>query len=50
MTLWDSMEAIQAFAGPRLERAVVEPEARATLLHYDIAVQHYEVLIAPSSL
>jgi len=50
MTLWDSMEAIQAFAGPRLERAVVEPEARATLLHYDVAVQHYEVLVAPSSL
>ena len=30
LTLWESMEAIRAFAGDQPELAVVEPEARGT--------------------
>ena len=47
LTLWDSMEAVHAFAGAQPERAVVEPEARAALVRFDNTVQHYEVLAAP---
>ena len=48
LTLWDSMDAVHAFAGERPEQAVVEPEARAALLRFDNTVQHYEVLAAPT--
>lgn len=47
LTLWDSMDAVQAFAGEDPHRAVVEPEARAALVRFDTVVQHYEVLAAP---
>jgi heme-degrading monooxygenase HmoA len=50
MTLWDSMEAILAFAGEEPERAVVEPEARAVLVRFDSTVRHYDVLAAPQGL
>jgi heme-degrading monooxygenase HmoA len=48
LTLWDSMDAVHAFAGEQPEQAVVEPEARAALLRFDNTVQHYEVLAAPN--
>lgn len=47
-TLWESMEAIRAFAGDQPELAVVEPEARAALVRFDATVTHYEVLAAPA--
>ena len=47
LTLWDSMDAVHAFAGDQPERAVVEPEARAALVRFDDTVGHYEVLAAP---
>jgi heme-degrading monooxygenase HmoA len=47
LTLWESMEAVHAFAGDRPEQAVVEPEARAALIGFDQTVQHYEVMAAP---
>lgn len=47
LTLWDSMEAVRAFAGEQPDLAVVEPEARAALVRFDNTVQHYEVLAAP---
>lgn len=47
LTLWDSMDAVHAFAGEKPELAVVEPEARAALVRFDTMVQHYEVLAAP---
>jgi hypothetical protein len=47
LTLWESMEAIRAFAGDQPELAVVEPEARAALVRFDSTVAHYEVLAAP---
>ena len=46
-TLWDSMDAVRAFAGNQPELAVVEPEARAALLRFDSTVAHYEVLSGP---
>lgn len=47
LTLWDSMDAVHAFAGEQPELAVVEPEARAALVRFDRTVQHYEVVAAP---
>jgi heme-degrading monooxygenase HmoA len=44
LTRWASMEAIGAFAGVNVDKAVVEPEAAAALVDYDALVQHYEVL------
>ena len=46
VTLWDSMDAVRAFA-PDPERAVVEPAAQAVLSRYDDFVRHYEVVHAP---
>jgi heme-degrading monooxygenase HmoA len=48
LTLWDSMEAVRAFAGDQPEVAVVEAEARAALVRYDALVSHYEVVASPS--
>jgi heme-degrading monooxygenase HmoA len=44
MTRWASMDAIRAFAGQDVTRAVVEPEAVAALLDYDHMVTHYEIV------
>jgi heme-degrading monooxygenase HmoA len=44
LTRWASMDAIRAFAGDDVERAVVEPEAVAALVSFDRTVQHYEVV------
>ena len=43
VTLWDSIDAIRAFAGADAEKAVVEPEARAVLAEFDDFARHYEV-------
>lgn len=40
MTLWDSMEAVNAFAGPE-GRAVITQEAEKLLAHYDKDAVHY---------
>src|SRR3954470_20909870 len=42
LTLWESMDAIAGFAGATPDAAVVEPEARAALLHFDEQVHHSE--------
>lgn len=44
LTFWSSMAAVQAFAGPSSDTAVVEPDARAMLLAYDRTVDHYGVV------
>jgi heme-degrading monooxygenase HmoA len=44
LTLWESMEAVRRFAGPKPEKAVVEPEARAALTAFDESVTHFEVV------
>lgn len=43
VTRWASMDAIRAFAGRDIERAVIEPEARAVLSHFDTTVRHIEL-------
>lgn len=45
ITLWESFEAIRAFAGADMTSAVVEPEAQAVLLHYDKTVSHPAIVI-----
>ena len=45
LTLWDSMEAVRAFAGTQPSRAVVEPAARAALTNFDELATHYEVVV-----
>ena len=42
-TVWQSLDAIEAFAGPARETAVVASEAAALLTDYDRRVRHYEV-------
>lgn len=44
MTTWESMDAIRAFAGDDVERAVVADEAAAILADYDRRVRHCEVV------
>jgi len=46
LTLWESMDAIRAFAGDHPERAVVEPEAVAVLRRFDREVRHYDGIAA----
>jgi heme-degrading monooxygenase HmoA len=43
VTLWDSMQAVTAFAGPEPERAVFYPEDDRYLVERDLTVEHYEV-------
>jgi heme-degrading monooxygenase HmoA len=44
LTFWDSVEAIQAFAGEDYERARYYPEDDAYLLEREPFVTHYTVL------
>jgi heme-degrading monooxygenase HmoA len=43
VSLWDSMAAVTAFAGPEPERAVFYPQDDRYLVERDLTVQHYEV-------
>jgi heme-degrading monooxygenase HmoA len=43
MTLWHSLDSIQAFAGPDPEKAVVDPQAQAVLTKFDPVVVNYEL-------
>jgi heme-degrading monooxygenase HmoA len=42
-SLWDSAEAIRAFAGEDIETAVYYPEDDRYLIERDATVSHYEV-------
>ncbi len=42
-TLWDSREAIEAFAGEDYEQAVFYPEDERFLVERDLRVRHYDV-------
>jgi heme-degrading monooxygenase HmoA len=44
LTRWQSLDAIRAFAGADMEKAVVEPNAVAALMEFDTTVRHYQVL------
>jgi heme-degrading monooxygenase HmoA len=43
VTLWESLAAIRGFTGEAIDRAVVEPEARAVLSSFDDFVRHFEL-------
>ena len=45
-TRWVSLDAIRAFAGEMLDRAVVEPGAVVSLERFEKTVRHYEVVQA----
>jgi heme-degrading monooxygenase HmoA len=45
LTLWDSMEAIRAFAGPDVDKAKYYPEDGRFLLEFEEQVVHYTVLL-----
>ena len=44
VTRWSSLEAIRAFAGADVERAVVPPEVQAMMVEYDERARHYEIV------
>jgi heme-degrading monooxygenase HmoA len=44
-TVWQSLEAVTAFAGPDREAAVVHPAAAALLTTYDHRVRHFNVAL-----
>ena len=43
VTLWESFDAIRAFAGDHVDAAVVPPDVQAMMVRYDPRVEHYEV-------
>lgn len=47
ISLWDSMESIQKFAGPNPEKAVYYPEDAEFLLEMTPEVEHFEVAAQP---
>jgi heme-degrading monooxygenase HmoA len=48
ISLWDSWDAIKAFAGPEYENAVFYPEDEKFLLERGPRVIHHEILSCPS--
>ena len=44
VTLWESRQSIEAFAGSDISKAVVEPEARAVLSAFADFATHYDVV------
>jgi heme-degrading monooxygenase HmoA len=48
LTLFDSLEAVRAFAGDDHEAAVVPEAARRLLSRFDERSAHYELVLAPS--
>lgn len=49
LTMFDSLEAVQQFAGADYELAVVEPEARKLLTQADERASHYETSAIPGN-
>jgi heme-degrading monooxygenase HmoA len=49
LTLWESLDAIRAFAGDDYETAVVPDAARRALRGFDERVTHYHVALGPTS-
>ena len=47
LTLWDSLEAIRAFAGDDISVARYYPDDPQYFVHMPEKVRHYEVLAAP---
>jgi len=48
LTLFDSLDAVRAFAGEQYETAVISDEARAVLRDFETTAQHFTVVMAPN--
>jgi heme-degrading monooxygenase HmoA len=46
VTLWESRDSIEAFAGADISKAHVEPEGRAALSDFDAHADHYDVVVS----
>jgi heme-degrading monooxygenase HmoA len=44
LTMFESLDAVRAFAGERYETPVIEPEAERLLSRYDGRAYHYETV------
>ena len=44
LTVWESMAAVERFAGKSLDRAVIAPAAQALLEKFDDTVRHYKIV------
>jgi heme-degrading monooxygenase HmoA len=49
ITMWDSWEAIDSFAGADREAAVVAPRAAALLIDYERRVRHCDVALSDTA-
>ena len=47
LTHWDSLEAIEAFAGADISKAKYYREDADFLLEFEPTVEHYELYVAP---
>src|SRR5262245_29076859 len=47
-TVWESVEAVKAFAGEEYEHAVVEPHVRNILTRFDERVTHFTLALTSS--
>jgi heme-degrading monooxygenase HmoA len=45
--LWESLEELRNLAGPDYEVAIVPPERRRVLSHFEERASHYEVILSP---
>lgn len=45
ITMWETMEAIQEFAGPSADIAVVPAVAQEMMVRYDPVVRHYREVL-----
>ena len=44
VTTWESIDAIQGFAGTDVETAVVPPRVQEMMVEYDNRVRHYQIV------
>jgi heme-degrading monooxygenase HmoA len=48
LTVFESMKAVQGFAGENYELAVISPEAKEVLKHFEEHATHYEIVFRPT--
>ncbi len=48
--LWESIDALKAFAGPDYEVSIIPEDRRKYLKHHDEHAAHYEVISSPQQL
>jgi heme-degrading monooxygenase HmoA len=46
LTIFESLVAVQSFAGEHYESAVMSPEAKQALKHFEEHATHYELVLA----